>query len=184
MHGFDQACSFGFYEGKLRKLIHVFKYGSVPTLSAPLAGYLMSAMPFNHQADLIVPVPMHWWRRYRRGYNQAHLLAKDLAQRTGLPMVNAVTRSRHTPPQAGLSDHQRRHALSNVFAVSRPSSVKDRHVLLIDDVFTTGATASACGRALKRAGAAAVTVLTLARVDRRIAVPESRSAVKSNAAGG
>jgi ComF family protein len=184
MRGFDRAYAFGFYEGKLRKLVHVFKYGGVATLARPLAGCLMTALPHDLRADMIVPVPMHWWRRYSRGYNQAYLLAREVSQRTGLPLANAVRRRHNTPPQAGLSDYERRHGLSGVFAVPRPESVRSRHVLLIDDVFTTGATASACGGVLKRAGAASITVLTLARVDRRIAVPEARSTVKSNAAGG
>jgi ComF family protein len=174
MRGFDRAHALGFYEGKLRKLIHVFKYAGVPTLARPLAQRLVTAIPADTQVDLIVPVPMHWWRRYRRGYNQAQLLARELAGRIGVPCENAARRCLRTPPQASLSHRERSRSLKDAFTIRRPDSVRGRHVLLVDDVFTTGATASGCGAVLKRAGAASVTVLTLARVDRRTAVPESR----------
>jgi ComF family protein len=165
MNGFDGAWSYGFYEGALRKLIHVYKYQGVETLARPLADFLVAALPDDQPIDWIVPVPMHWWRKWKRGYNQSDLLAQELSRRTGIPVVNALRRVRRTPPQAGLSNHERRLNLRAAFSVTR--SPRARHVLLIDDVLTTGATASACGSVLKKAGAAGVNVLTLARVDRR-----------------
>lgn len=169
MNGFDRAFSFAFYEGTLRKLIHIYKYHGVETLARPLSAFLTAALPQDQRIDCIVPVPMHWWRRWKRGYNQSELLARELARSTGLPMVKALRRSRGTPPQAGLSNRERRLNLRGAISVTKP--LQNRHVLLIDDVLTTGATASACGAVMKNAGAAQVLVLTLARVDRRYSVP-------------
>lgn len=181
--GFDGASSYGFYEGSLRKIIHQFKYHGVMTLAAPLAELLVAAVPRNQAPDWIIPVPMHWTRRLLRGYNQAEMLARELSPRLRVPMVKAIRRGRWTPPQAGLSDKQRRLNLRDAFRVTE--SLHNRHVLLIDDVFTTGATASACGAALKAAGAASVQVLTVARVDRRVTVPgPARRAISTTASGG
>lgn len=165
--GFDAAYSFGSYEGTLRELIHLFKYGRVYTLAKPLAGLMRASWPEGQHFDAIVPMPMHWLRRWRRGFNQAGLLAREMSRRTAIPVLQPVRRRKATPPQAGLSNAQRRSNMAGAFRVDRPGLVKDKKLLLIDDVFTTGATASACGAALKRAGAGYVAVLTLARTDRR-----------------
>lgn len=170
MTAFDAVLSFGEYEGVLRKLIHLFKYSRISPL-APRLGALMSrALPRDARFDLLVPMPLHWRRRWRRGFNQSELLARALSQRTGIPVVNAVRRRKSTPAQAGLTGAQRRVNVTGAFAVKKREFVEGRNVLLVDDVLTTGATANACAAALKRAGAGRVTVLTLARVDRRKAV--------------
>ncbi|MCS7026669.1 MAG: ComF family protein [Bryobacteraceae bacterium] len=129
---------------------------------------MMKAFPPGFAIDVIVPVPMHWWRAWRRGFNQAELLAKEVSRRAGVRMCRAVRRKRWTPPQAGLSNRARRQNVSGLFEVTKPAEIRGLHVLLVDDVLTTGATASACASALKRAGARAVSVLTLARADRRV----------------
>jgi ComF family protein len=188
--GFDRAYSFGFYEGALRALIHEFKYGGIETLAKPLGEFLLSALPRDRvRPDVIVPVPMHWLRRWQRGYNQTNLLAVELSRRSGIPLAYAATRSRRTPPQAGLSAKERRRNVAGVFTVRQVEAVRGRHVLLLDDVLTTGATASACAAALKRAGAARVTVLTLARVDRRMTMMQPAEVTRTkiattNTAGG
>jgi ComF family protein len=168
--GFDAAYSFGAYEGPLRDLIHVFKYGRVHPLSVPLGRLLASAIPQDQSFDFIVPVPLHWRRRLARGFNQSGLLAREVSRRYGLRPSRALRRSRFTPAQAGLSHAGRRRNVAGAFAVPRNVDVTGRRVLLVDDVFTTGATLTACARALKRAGARYVAVLTLARVDRRSTV--------------
>ncbi len=175
-HGFDAAYSYGFYDGTLRELIHLLKYGKVHTLAAPLGRFLAAALPRDQRFDAIVPVPMHWRRRWERGFNQSLLLAQVLAQRTGLPVCGALRRGRSTPPQAGLTGAQRRGNMARAFDVRKPEQVKGRRILLVDDVLTTGATAGACARALKRAGAERVAVLTVARADRRPAAPFQLSA--------
>lgn len=166
--GFDAAYAFGGYEGVLRQLIHLFKYDGIRTLAGPLAGFMLSALPRQERFDALVPMPLHWRRRWQRGFNQAKLLAAALSRRTGIPVVEAVRRRRATPPQAGLSNAERRRNVAGAFAVRRRVRLEGRRLLLIDDVFTTGATAGACAAALKRAGAERVSVLTLARADRRL----------------
>lgn len=168
LSGFDAAFAFGSYDGALRQLIQLFKYGKVTTLSRTLAAMLADALPRERVYDFIVPMPMHWRRRWSRGFNQADLLARRLSRRLNVPVRRAVRRRKATPPQAGLTAAKRRANMSGAFAVIRPDALRDKRVLVIDDVFTTGATAGACARVLKRAGAAHVTILTVARADRRI----------------
>ena len=165
LRGFDAAYSFGAYEGVLRELIHLYKYGRVKTLARPLSGLLAQALPRDEAFDAVVPVPLYWRRRLQRGFNQSELLARSLSRRTGIPVVKALGRVRPTPAQAGLSNSARRQNVSQAF---RARSVQGKRILLIDDVMTTGATASSCAAALKHAGARRVALLTVARVDRRM----------------
>jgi ComF family protein len=112
---------------------------------------------------------LHWRRYVRRGFNQSELLAREIRRRTGLPVARCVRRTRATESQAGLSASERRRNVRGAFRVKRGHALAGRRILLIDDVMTTGATAAACASALKRAGAHSVTVLVLARADRRAA---------------
>jgi ComF family protein len=164
---FDAAFCFGAYEGALRQLIHLFKYRKMRALEGPLGRLLARALPRDRAFDAVVPVPLHWKRRWRRGFNQSELLARAMARRCGVPVLNVLTRKRATRSQAGLTNAARRENVSGAFRAARPRSVDGKRILLIDDVMTTGATAAACAGALKRAGARSVTVLALARVDRR-----------------
>ncbi len=168
---FDAAYCFGAYEGTLRELIHLFKYGGMKPLGRTLGSYLASALPRDQQFDLVVPMPLHWRRQWQRGFNQSELLARTMARRCGARSENAVRRTRSTAAQAGLSNARRRKNVAGAFRVKKPSKVEGRRVLLIDDVMTTGASANACALALKRAGAKSVTLLALARVDRRLFQP-------------
>ncbi len=170
LQGFDAAYSFGAYEGSLREMVHLFKYKRIRTLARPLAEHLLSAFPREQRFDAIVPMPLHWLRRWRRGFNQSALLARHVGRRCGIPVIQAVRRLRPTPPQAGLSNARRRANVRGAFGPARASPIRGMRVLLVDDVMTTGATASACARALKDAGASYVAVLTLARADRRFGV--------------
>lgn len=164
--GFDTVYTFGSYEDTLRELIHLFKYERVRTLAKPLGALAVRAIPTEHEFDVIVPMPLHWKKRWSRGYNQSELLAKEIAKRWGVPVVRAVRRVKDTPPQAGLSNSKRRLNVRGAFAIAR--DVKGLRVLLVDDVLTTGATASACANVLKRAGAKRVAVAAVARTDRRM----------------
>lgn len=166
--GFDAAYCFGAYEGVLRDLIHIYKYGKVPTLARPLADYVMDALPRDERFDAIVPVPLHWRRKWQRGFNQAELLAREISRRCGVPVTKALRRVRWTGVQAGLSNHARRENVAAAFRCARRAGITGKRILLIDDVMTTGSTASACAQALKRAGAARVALLAAARVDRRM----------------
>jgi ComF family protein len=165
--GFDSAVCFGEYDDELRRLIHLFKYSGVAQLARPLSRMLLSAVPRSARFDAIVPMPLHWTRRWRRGFNQAELIARELARSLGVPVVKALARSRATAPQAGLTRAQRRSNVSGSFRVHRPTIIAGAHVLLVDDVMTTGATLSGAAAALKRAGARRVTAATVARADRR-----------------
>lgn len=172
VRGFDAAYSFGFYEGELRKLIHLFKYGRVQTLAGPLGRLLARALPLERSFDVVVPLPLHWRKRWQRGFNQSALLAREIGRRTHTPVKSALRRVRYTESQAGLTSAKRRQNVSGAFQASRRANKRNvldgLRVLLIDDVMTTGATAASCARALKRAGAREVTLLTLARADRRL----------------
>jgi ComF family protein len=181
LNGFDQVYSFGAYEGVLRKLIHLFKFEGVRTLQRPLGALLAQALPRESGFDAIVPMPLHWLRRWHRGFNQSELLAREIARKWNVPVCALVRRKKATAPQAGLTSAERRKNVEGAFEVGKgevgkPARLKGMRLLLIDDVLTTGATASACARALKRAGAAQVTFLALARRDRRAAVEDIDSA--------
>lgn len=167
LRGFDAAYCFGSYEGILREWIHLYKYGRVKTMAQPLGDLLAEAVPSGEPFDAIVPVPLHWLRRWRRGFNQSELLARGLARRLRIPMLPALRRTRATGIQAGLSNTARRRNVARAFRCRRAGAVAGKRVLLIDDVMTTGSTAAACALALKRAGAARVVLVTVARVDRR-----------------
>jgi ComF family protein len=164
---FDLAFSFGSYEGPLRKLIHLFKYAKVETLASPLSRLLVRALPVDQRFDVVIAMPMHWFKRWERGFNQAELLAIPVAKRYGLKLSTNLRRTRYTKSQAGLTEFQRRANLKNSLRVTQPEQIAGKKVLLVDDVFTTGATLRAAAAALKTAGAAHVAALTLARVDRR-----------------
>jgi ComF family protein len=170
LQGFDAAYSYGSYEGTLRKLVHLFKYSGMRPLAGPFGKLLTRALPRDQQFDLIVPMPLHWFKRWRRGFNQADLLAREIGRKWQVPVREVVRRRKATSPQAGLTNAKRRANVAGAFRVPRGRRLDGLRVLLVDDVLTTGATASACARALKRAGAAHVSLLALARTDRRAAI--------------
>jgi ComF family protein len=131
----------------------------------------MRALPRDERYDLVTAVPLHWRRRWERGFNQAELLAREISRRCGIPFVRTLRRVRPTRAQAGLSNTARRRNVATAFSCRRgvrDGSARGHNVLLIDDVMTTGSTAAACAQALKRAGASRISLLTVARVDRRM----------------
>jgi ComF family protein len=179
------------YRGPVRRLIQVLKFEGLdylgpilgeematrlaPLLAGPCAAPPRAVTPAGlARPDLVVPVPLHWWRRCRRGFNQALLLAGPLARRLGLPMAQRLlVRRRPGRRQLGLSRRDRLRSLEGCYAVARRArtlpgagGLAGRTVLLVDDVATTGATLEACARVLRRAGAAAVIGCVLARTPR------------------
>ncbi|HET8550781.1 MAG TPA: ComF family protein [Bryobacteraceae bacterium] len=128
---------------------------------------LLRAVPRSTHFDAIVPMPLHWMRRWQRGFNQAELLARGLVRPLGAPVLKALARARATRPQAGLTRAQRRANVSGSFRLRERAGLSGAHVLLVDDVMTTGATLSAAASVLKHAGARRVTAATVARADRR-----------------
>ncbi|HQT60838.1 MULTISPECIES: ComF family protein [unclassified Acidiphilium] len=156
------------YNDAARRLILPFKYADRPERAAGLARLLLRpGAPLLARADLLVPVPLHRTRLARRGYNQAGLLARALGRMTGRDtLIDGLVRLRATPPLSELDQFGREQAMKNAIGVrkGRAAQFAGRTVLLIDDILTTGASASACAEALLAAGAAAVDVLALARV--------------------
>jgi ComF family protein len=144
------------------------KYGGRPGIAETMASLMLRHAEAGEGA-LFVPVPLHRWRIWRRGYNQAALIATALARRTGgEARLDLIERVKATPTLRGLGRRARRDAVRGAFRVEkrRREEIKGRSVTLVDDVFTSGATANACAGALRRAGAARVNVLTWARVVR------------------
>lgn len=156
------------YREGVREALHAFKFGRKTGLARPLGDLLAEAgqtlLP-DRAVDCLVPVPLHPAREAERGFNQSLLLAQRLARNWRLPLaVGVLRRVRVTRPQSELSVEERRANVSGAFVLRRPASVAGRRVLLIDDIFTTGATAVECCRVLTVGGAKAVGVLTVARV--------------------
>jgi ComF family protein len=178
---FEQALAYGPYEGSLRGLIHLLKYESVRPAASVLGRMaskpLLSLAPRFRTKPLLVPVPLHRLRLRQRGFNQAAEIAREAlraAKKQGLQAelsLSALRRIRLTRSQTGLTRHQRRENLRGAFRVGRKDLIKDRDVVVVDDVFTTGTTAQECARVLLRAGAARVWVLTAARVTKLESMP-------------
>ncbi len=150
-----------------RKLVLAFKHGRRIALAPMLARLIAARLPQLEGEWLVVPVPLHRWRLWSRGYNQAALLAREIARMTGKQfLVDALIRTKRTPKLGGLGRKARARMLSGALVLDPRSAqtVRGAQVILVDDVLTSGATSDACARALKRAGAAKVVVACFARV--------------------
>ena len=155
------------YNEASRKLVLAFKHGRRIALAPMLARMAAARLPELEGDWLIVPVPLHRWRLWRRGFNQSALLAREIARSIGQPvLVDGLVRRKPTPVLGGLGRAARARALSGAIGVSdrRRAMLKGARVVLVDDVLTSGATTDACVRALKRAGAERVVVACFARV--------------------
>jgi len=164
---FDGLFAAYVYSGLARELVHHLKYRETAALAAPMASLLAQALAARAPpADLIVPVPLSGARRRARGYNQSEALARSLGRELGLPVSRrALSRRRHTLPQArSHGAEERRRNVEGAFA-ARADEASGRRVLLLDDVTTTGATLRACAGALQEAGAASVWAVAFARED-------------------
>lgn len=163
---FVAARAVGPYEGPLREAVHRLKYRRARHQARPMAALM--ARVFTREPAFagsrgLVPVPLHPARERRRGFNQAALLARFLAESTGVPLLEgAVARVRETPPQTSLPRHERLGNLVGAFRVKAPELVKDRNITIVDDVLTTGSTVSNLSQELRQAGAVGITVLTFA----------------------
>jgi ComF family protein len=176
---FSRAVAYGGYEGGLRELIHLLKYNGVRPAANVLGRMLAEAIAdlepsfdeaglFDQGSIAVIPVPLYKTKRRQRGFNQAELIAKAALKaypaRERMQLVtDLLLRTRDTHSQIGLTSLQRRANLRGAFAVARAAEVTGRQVLLVDDVYTTGTTATECARVLRRAGARQVWVATVAR---------------------
>jgi ComF family protein len=169
---FETAMCYGEYDGGLRELIHLLKYERVKSTASVLGrmvGEIITEMQprFKDEGPLVIPVPLHGSKLRARGFNQSEMIARAAVKSAGLKsQVNttALERIRDTGSQTGMTRPQRQQNMHGAFAVIHAAEVAGREILLVDDVFTTGATVSECARVLKRAGASKVYVATVARV--------------------
>jgi ComF family protein len=164
---FDAALALGNYDGLMRQFVLRMKHQQQEALTLAMAGLVWREFAESivaWQCDLVVPVPMHWWRRVWRGTNSPDLLASRLAEDLRVDCLpRCVSRSRATEPQSALAPGERFHNVRGAFHLRRGYDVRGARVLLVDDILTTGATASEVARVLKRSGAARVRVVVLAR---------------------
>lgn len=166
---FDFECAVSPYRsrGPVREMIHRFKYDRQYHLRRPLGVLLCRTMDDERirrqPADALVPVPLHPRRERDRGFNQAEALCQVLGGHTGLPVWPALRRVRFTETQTHFAREERRHNLRDAFTIHPRRTVTGKHLLLVDDVFTTGSTVQECAKVLRRAGAASVRVVTVAR---------------------
>jgi ComF family protein len=170
---FVRAAAYGSYEGGLRELIHLLKYASVRPAANVLGRMLAEAITeleteFGAEAVTVVPVPLHRSKFREREFNHSAVIARASMKLIGAPerlrlCADALERTRETVSQTGLTSHQRRVNVRGAFAVAQRAAVQGHEVLVVDDVYTTGATVSECARVLRRAGATKVWVATVAR---------------------
>ena len=155
------------YDEVSRGLALRLKYGRKVAIAKTMAHYMAPLIDRHGGRALLVPVPLHRGRLWQRGFNQSAIVARELTRRTGLANnATVLRRVKRTPPLKGMSLQQRRRVVAGAFSVADPSAVDGRTVVLVDDVLTTGSTANACARALRRAGAAQVEMISWARVVR------------------
>ena len=151
------------YGAVARRLALRLKYARRPGVAGTMARLMARSVPAG--ADVLIPVPLHRWRLWSRGYNQAALIARALGGEIGVPAdIAALVRTRRTPVLRGLDGGRRARAVAGAFRIAEGVSVAGKHVVLVDDVYTSGATAAACTRVLLRAGAGSVTIACWARV--------------------
>ncbi len=161
---FSQTRSLGLYKGKLRDLIHKYKYGNSRALAEVFAGLFVERVDRKFfDVDLMTCVPLSGSKREERGFNQAQLLAEKIAQKVDIPFLDLVQQVKETQDQSRLQAVERSKNVKGAFSVRHDSFPKESRIILVDDVFTTGSTVNECSRVLKKAGADSIRVVTIAR---------------------
>jgi ComF family protein len=168
---YERILRLGIFEDPLKDLIHQMKYSGRWNVGESLAARLLSQERIANlvsEADVLVPVPLHFFRQFRRGYNQAMVVARWMSRKQGKPIVHPLRRVRHTETQTHLHSRQKRFKnLRDAFKLVNPAAVHGKRVLVIDDVMTTGATLQTVARALRPARPASLSAIVLAVADPR-----------------
>ena len=163
---FTMARALGYYEGPLQEAIHRWKYQGTTSLTPLFGEWMAEALQRYWQPgppDLLVPVPLHTKRLRERGFNQALLLAREISQHTGIPYHKRILRKKKpTLPQVNLRGSEREKGVRGAFQRIEKEGLDGKSILLVDDVYTTGATVNECSKVLLAGGAKRVDVLTLA----------------------
>ena len=162
---FDRAFSVAIYEGVWKELIHIFKYSKNDYLDKFLSEFLIELIHKESslkEFDLLIPVPMYWRDKLRREHNHTHLLSSQISKITGIPLLtNVLIKCKRIPSQTSLPGKERLKNVKGAFSVKNTLILKDKKVLLVDDVFTTGSTVNECAKMLRKAKARQVSVITL-----------------------
>lgn len=174
----EKAAAMFYHDGEqVRHIIHHIKYQGHPTLGTYLAALYakeLQEVNFFDGIDAIVSLPLHWRRHLSRHYNQSHYIAEGISQVTGLPvMKRVVKRVRNNPSQTHLNSHQRMENVKNIFRLQHPESIAGKHLLLVDDVTTTGATLTSCAQELAKAPNVRISILTLSVAAQASNIPAS-----------
>ncbi len=150
------------FDPPIQHIIHNLKYDN---LLKPAQELILLGTPpeLSSSIDIIIPIPLHWLREIKRGYNQAMELSRSVAKVTGKPIKKAVKRIRYTTTQTQKNRAERKQNMDSVFRINPNISVKEQRILLVDDVYTTGATTKSCAQILLEAGAKEVHILTIAK---------------------
>ena len=163
---FVDACySALYYEDAVRKSLHRYKFAGAAAYAAVYGEFILKSIDENQiSCDIITWVPLSRGRLRRRGYDQAELLARCISGKKSFPVDRLLKKVRNNPAQSGTGDGDKRRAnVRDVYEITSADKIKDKHIILVDDIVTSGATVSECARMLKKAGAGCVTVLTVAR---------------------
>ncbi|MBR6035833.1 MAG: ComF family protein [Bacteroidaceae bacterium] len=174
----EKAVALFHHDGaRTRRIIYNIKYWGRPKLATHLASMYAQELKDEHffdDIDCIIPLPLHWRKQLKRGYNQSHYIAQGIRQVTGLPIYyHVVKREENNPSQTHLNAHERQENVRDVFRLTYPEKIAGLHVLLVDDVTTTGATLASCAKELVKAPQVKVSILTLA-VASRTPMPASQ----------
>lgn len=169
-YGLDGFCASFVYRDPLRKAIHRFKYKPyIEELTTVFSDLLISkinknrgVMNFLEYKPTIVPIPLHWYKKHLRGFNQTELIAKDLCKLLNLPFLDILERTKYTKPQSALTKKERQENVENIFTIKENFKIP-KSVILFDDVWTTGSTVKNATKTLKKEGVKEVWALTLAR---------------------
>jgi len=168
---FDKAVSIFHYDGILKKLVHDFKYRKITSLAKEFVRFIVDFIKENNfakETDIVLSIPMHPFKLLKREINPSHILAKNIANKLNLNYSsNILRKTKNTIPQSKLNRSKRIENIKYSFSLKNDNgyNIKDKNILLVDDLFTTGSTANECSRILKEKGAGRIEVITLARGD-------------------